>query len=160
MIRQAESGAAGKRLLMVMVPTALLLWAFVAMGTASSVSSRLDGHYSSSGYVLLSTGEAVKVRQTLAFNKGRFLSITRNAPAVAEASGRVETNLLGHASLVVEQSQVHALGPDKQLDEELLFNLYYGAHKGAHITLEEIGACLYGVETRQVYCPDDHPHRR
>lgn len=152
-------GTASKRLLLVMAPTALLLWAFVAMGTAGNASSRLDGHYSSTGYVLLSNGKTAQVSQTLAFNKGRFFSMTRNAPAVAEASGRVETDMLGHASLVVEQSQIHGLGPGKQLDDELMFNLFYGSHQGARITLEEVGACLYGVETRQVYCPDDHPHR-
>ncbi|HBM07991.1 hypothetical protein RT21_15925 [Pseudomonas sp. 10B238] len=156
---QNETGAVGKRMLRVMAPAALLLWAFVAMGTTGTASSGLDGHYSSSGHVLLSDGTTLKVSQSLVFNKGRFYSMTRNAPAIVEASGRLETDLLGRASLVVEEGQVHGLGPKDQMDDELVFNLFYGSHKGARITLEQVGACLYGVETRQVYCADDHPNR-
>ena len=129
------------------------------MGTTGTASSSLDGHYSSSGRVLLSDGTTLKVSQSLVFNKGRFYSMTRNAPAIVEASGRLETDLLGRASLVVEEGQVHGLGPKDQMDDELVFNLFYGSHKGARITLEQVGACLYGVETRQVYCADDHPNR-
>ncbi|WP_417781174.1 hypothetical protein [Stutzerimonas xanthomarina] len=154
-----ETGTAGKRMLRVMAPVALLLWAFVAMGTTGTASSSLDGHYSSSGRVLLSDGTTLKVSQSLVFNKGRFYSMTRNAPAIVEASGRLETDLLGRASLVVEEGQVRGLGPQEQMDDELVFNLFYGSHKGARITLEQVGACLYGVETRQVYCADDHPNR-
>lgn len=156
---QNETGAVGKRMLQVMVPSALLLWAFVAMGTTGNMSSKLDGQYSSSGQVLLSDGTSVKVSQSLVFNKGRFYSMTRNAPAIVEASGRLETDLLGRASLVVEEGQVHGLRPQDEMDDELLFNLFYGSHRGARITLEQVGACLYGVETQQVYCADDHPHR-
>ncbi|MCQ4309525.1 hypothetical protein NA645_16140 [Pseudomonas stutzeri] len=156
---QNETGAVGKRMLQVMVPSALLLWAFVAMGTTGNMSSKLDGQYSSSGQVLLSDGTSVKVSQSLVFNKGRFYSMTRNAPAIVESSGRLETDLLGRASLVVEEGQVHGLRPQNEMDDELLFNLFYGSHRGARITLEQVGACLYGVETQQVYCADDHPHR-
>ena len=91
---QNETGAVGKRMLRVMAPAALLLWAFVAMGTTGTASSGLDGHYSSSGHVLLSDGTTLKVSQSLVFNKGRFYSMTRNAPAIVEASGRLETDLL------------------------------------------------------------------
>lgn len=156
---QNETGAVGKRMLRVMAPAALLLWAFVAMGTSSNASSKFDGRYSSTGKVLLSDGSTVKVSQSLVFNKGRFYAMTRNSPAIVEASGRLETDLLGRASLVVEEGQVHGLGPQDQLDDELMFNLFYGSHKGARITLEQLGACLYGVQTQQVYCADDHPHR-
>ncbi|WP_404439285.1 hypothetical protein [Stutzerimonas chloritidismutans] len=156
---QNETGAVGKRMLRVVLPAALLLWAFVAMGTSGNASSKLDGRYSSSGQVLLSDGTTLKVSQSLVFNKGRFYSMTRNAPAIVEASGRLETDLLGRASLVVEEGQVHGLGPQDQLDDELMFNLFYGSHKGARISLEQVGACLYGVETQQVYCADDHPSR-
>lgn len=153
-----ETGIVGKRMLQVMVPSALLLWAFVAMGTNSS-SARLDGQYSSSGYVVLQDGTASKVSQSLVFNKGRFYTMTRNAPAVVEASGRLETDLLGRTSLVVEEGNVQGLGTDDNLDDELIFNFFYGSHKGARITLEQVGSCLYGVETRQVYCSDEHPNR-
>jgi len=156
---QNETGAVGKRMLRVMAPAALLLWAFVAMGTTGTASSSLDGHYSSSGRVLLSDGTTLKVSQSLVFNKGRFYSMTRNAPAIVEASGRLETDLLGRASLVVEEGQMHGLGSKDEMDDDLVFNLFYGSHKGARITLEQVGSCLYGVETRQVYCADDHPNR-
>lgn len=156
---QNETGAIGGRMLRVMAPAALLLWALVAMGTTSTASSSLDGRYSSSGHVLLSDGSTLKVSQSLVFNKGRFYSMTRNAPAIVEASGRLEIDLLGRPSLVVEEGQVHGLGPKDQMDDELVFNLFYGSHKGARITLEQLGSCLYGVETRQVYCADDHPNR-
>lgn len=156
---QNETGAVGKRMLRVVAPAALLLWALVAMGTNSNASSKFDGRYSSSGHVLLSDGSTVKVSQSLVFNKGRFYALTHNAPAIVEASGRLETDLLGRASLVLEQGQVHGLGPQERMDDDLMFNLFYGSHKGARITLEQVGACLYGVETQQVYCADDHPHR-
>ncbi len=154
-----ETGAVGKRMLRVMAPSALLLWAFVAMGTSGNASSKFDGHYSSSGQVLLSDGSTAKVSQSLVFNKGRFYALTRNAPAMVEASGRLETDLLGRATLVVEEGQVRGLGPQDEMDNELMFNLFYGSHKGARITLEQVGACLYGVQTQQVYCADNHPNR-
>ena len=156
---QNETGAVGKRMLRVVLPAALLLWAFVAMGTSGNASSKLDGRYSSSGQVLLSDGTTLKVSQSLVFNKGRFYSMTRNAPAIVEASGRRETDLLGRASRVVEEGPVPGRGPQAQLDDELMFNLFYGSHKGARISLEQVGACLYGVETQQIYCADDHPSR-
>lgn len=159
MTQHNETGTAAKRMLQVMVPSALLLWAFVAMGTSGKMASSLDGHYSSSGHVVLKNGTTINISQSLVFHKGRFYSMTRNAPAIVEASGRLETDLLGRPSLVVEQGEVHGLAADDQLDDELVFNLFYGSHKGARITLEQIGSCLYGVETRQVYCADDHPHR-
>ncbi|MCW3150579.1 hypothetical protein N8H22_18385 [Stutzerimonas stutzeri] len=149
-----ETGVIGKRMLRVMVPSALALWALVAMGATSSLAPRLEGHYSSTGQVLMSNGEVAKVTQSLVFNDGRFYSMTRNAPTVVEASGRIETDLLGQARLVVEEGQISGFDARSQLDDELVFNLFYGKHKGARITLEKIGACLYGVETQQVYCAD------
>ncbi|AWM59655.1 hypothetical protein [Pseudomonas songnenensis] len=149
-----ETGTASKRLLRVMVPTALALWAFVAMGTTTNYSANLDGRYSSTGQVLLSNGQLVQVSQSVVFNDGRFYSMTRNSPAIVEASGRVETDFLGRARLVVEEGQISGIAGTDELDEELIFNLFYGKHKGARITLEEVGACLYGVETQQVYCAE------
>lgn len=148
----SEHGKVGKRLLKVMVPGTLLLWAFVAMGTSGNFSKSLDGRYVSTGQVVLGDGQVVKVTQSLIFNKGRFYAMTRNAPAIVESSGRLESDLLGRASLVVEEGKVSGVAADSAFDDELLFNLHYGAHKGARITLEQVGSCLYGVETQQVYC--------
>lgn len=146
-----------RRLVGLMLPVALALWGLVAFGTTSSLSVRLDGQYSSRGEVLLSNGEVRKIHQTLAFHNGRFYTMTRSAPIVAEASGRVETDLLGKTRLIVEEGAISGLedaGAD-QLDDELVFNLFYGKHRGAHITLAQVGACLYGVETQQVYCAEE-----
>ncbi|OMG64830.1 hypothetical protein AUR59_013505 [Stutzerimonas balearica] len=154
-----EKGAAAARLLRVMVPAALGLWVFVAAGTTSNFSAHLEGRYSSSGEVLLSDGSVLPVHQSLAFHDGRFYALTRNAPAVVEASGRVETDLLGTTRLVVEEGSISGLDAAGQLDNELVFNLFYGKHKGARITLERVGACLYGVETQQVYCAEDQAAR-
>ncbi|QPI09830.1 hypothetical protein IM687_01025 [Stutzerimonas stutzeri] len=149
----SESGAASKRLLRVMVPTTMALWALVAMGT-TSYSARLDGRYASTGQILLSNGELAPVTQSVVFRDGRFYSMTRNSSAIVEASGRVETDLLGRARLIVEEGEISGLTAASELDDELVFNLLYGKHKGARITLEQVGACLYGVETQQVYCAE------
>src|SRR5690606_8063237 len=124
---QNETGTVSKLMLRVMVPSALLLWTFVATGTVDNVSN-LDGRYRPSGHVLLSDGRVAQVSQTLVFNKGRFYSMTHNAPAIFESSGRLETDLLGRASLVVEKGQVSGLGADSKIDDELMFNLVYGKH--------------------------------
>ncbi len=149
----SESGAASKRLLRVMVPTAMALWALVAMGT-TNYSASLDGRYASTGQILLSNGQLAPVSQSLVFSDGRFYSMTRNSNAIVEASGRVETDFLGRSRLIVEEGEISGLAATSELDDELIFNLFYGKHKGARITLEQVGACLYGVETQQVYCAD------
>jgi len=136
-----------------MVPTAMALWALVAMGT-TSYSASLDGRYVSTGQILLSNGELAPVSQSVVFRDGRFYSMTRNSNAIVEASGRVETDLLGRARLIVEEGEITSLIATSELDDELVFNLLYGKHKGARITLEQVGTCLYGVETQQVYCAD------
>lgn len=149
-----ETGLIGRRMLRVMVPSALTLWALVAMGATSTLAPRLEGRYSSTGQVVLSSGEVVRITQSLVFNDGHFYSMTRNPPAVIETSGRIETDLLGRPRLVVEEGEISGFEAHSQLDDELVFNLFYAKHKGARITLEEVGACLYGMETQQVYCAD------
>ncbi len=154
MNHHSETGAAGKLLLLVMVPAALLFWAFVA--TASYVApSSLDGRYTSAGQVVTGSGEVLNVSHSVVFSNGRFYSMTRKAPAILEASGRVETDLRGRIRLHVESGEISGLSDETELDDELLFNLLYGRHKGAQITFERIGACFYGVETQQVYCADN-----
>lgn len=96
----------------------------------------------------------MQVSQSVVFRNGRFYSMTRNNPAIVEASGRIETDFLGRAQLVVEEGEISGLAAASELDDELIFNLFYGKHKGARITLEQVGACLYGIETQQVYCAE------
>jgi len=61
-----------------------------------------------------SDGAAVKVSQSLVFNKGRLYSMTRNSPVIVEAPERLGTDLLGWASLMVEEGLPHGLGPDRR----------------------------------------------
>lgn len=148
-----------RRLLGVIALATLPLWTFVALGTTAGISPSLDGRYHSSGQVLLSDGRVIPVSQSLVFDKGRFHSMTGNAALIAEASGRMERDLQGRIKLLVEERQISGLSAEAEIDDQLMFNLLYGGHRGAQITLEQIGACLYGVESRQVYCAEDHPHR-
>lgn len=148
-----------KRLLAVIALATLPLWTFVALGTTGDLSTTLDGRYHSSGQVLLSDGRVIPVSQSLVFDRGRFHSMTGNTALIAEASGRMERDLHGRIKLLVEERQISGLSAEAEVDDQLMFNLLYGGHRGAQITLEQIGACLYGVESRQVYCAEDHPHR-
>ena len=148
-----------KRLLAVIALATLPLWTFVALGTTGDLSTTLDGRYRSSGQVLLSDGRVIPVSQSLVFDRGRFHSMTGNTALIAEASGRIERDLHGRIKLLVEERQISGLSAEAEVDDQLMFNLLYGGHRGAQITLEQIGACLYGVESRQVYCAEDHPHR-
>lgn len=154
-----RSRRVGKLLLGLMAVSAPLVAALVAMGASSKFYSVHDGRYHSSGKVLLSDGRVISISQTLVLDKGRFHSLTRNAALIAEASGRVETDLLGRVRLLVEERHVTRLAEARMEDDELMFSLMYGRQRGAQVTLEQVGGCLYGVETRQVYCADDHPRR-
>ncbi|RRV24290.1 hypothetical protein [Stutzerimonas nitrititolerans] len=148
-----------KRLLGVIALATLPLWTFVALGTTGGLATTLDGHYHASGQVLLSDGRVIPISQSLVFDKGRFHSMTGNTALIAEASGRVERDLQGRIKLLVEERQISGLSAEAEIDEQLMFNLLYGGHRGAQVTLDQVGACLYGIESRQVYCAEDHPRR-
>ena len=155
---QGRSRLLGKLLLGLMAVSAPVLWALVALAASSKFSPIHDGRYHSSGKVLLGDGRVLSISQSLVLDKGRFHSLTRNAALIAEATGRVETDLLGRVKLLVEERHITGLA-EEEMDDELIFNLMYGRHQGAQVILEQVGGCLYGVETRQVYCADDHPRR-
>lgn len=129
--------------------TALLLGGLVLWFNYTS-SSELDGRYSSSGQMQLSSGEVIDVSHTIQFRNGRFYAMTRQGGAILETSGSIEYGFLGHYRLRVEEGDVTGLAGDT--DNELVFNLMYGRHKGSTINLVPFRACLYGQETRQVYC--------
>lgn len=122
----------------------LLLWLNFISG------DELNGRYQSSGQVLLSSGEVLDISHTLQVSGHRFYAMTRQGDSILETSGTVEYGFLGNYRLHVEQGQVTGL--DRETDDELVFNLLYGRHKGSTIHLSRFDRCLYAIETRQVYC--------
>lgn len=113
-------------------------------------SSELDGRYSTAGQMQLSSGKVIDMVHTILFKNGQFYAMTKQDNAILETSGYVEYGLLRHYRLHVKEGNVTALTGDT--DNELVFNLMYGHHRGSIINLVPFGDCLYGLETRQVYC--------
>jgi len=118
-----------------------------------------SGRYHSSGQVLLSDGSVLPISQSLMLEKNRFQSLTRSSTVTVEVTGRVETDMFGRIRLLLEERHVSGPADEEEMDDELMFNLLYGRHRGAQINLERFGSCLYGIETRKVYCADGHPQR-
>lgn len=116
-------------------------------------TSAIDGRYASSGQVVLGNGKVLDIAQTTMFHEGRFYSMIQQDANILEVSGQVGNDLAGRYQLQVEENSISNLQADSGLDSELIFNLLYGRQRGARITLEPLSSCLYGVETRQVFCP-------
>jgi|GEM_PF-149726 len=160
MTDQAEPRPPREHLPGLITPSALLLCALVAMDSnAASLPHAPQGHYHSSGQVLLSDGSLLPISKSLVLEEHRFLSVIRSSTVMIESTGRVETDFFGRARLLLEQRHVSGLSAELRVDDQLMFNLLYGRHRGAQLNLEQVGECLYGIETRQVYCPVDHPQR-
>lgn len=153
MIRNAQRGGTRTRLLLGTALLALFLGGSLAAWSGALFGSPLKGRYSSSGQVQLSNRQVIDVSHGIRFGDGRFYAMTRQGDAILETSGSVEHGLWGEYRLRVEGGDVSGLSSDT--DDELLFNLLYGRHKGSTIRLIPFRACLYGVETRQVYCADE-----
>ena len=136
--------------------TALL--ALCLAGALAVWGGGLEGRYSSSGQVQLSNRQVIDVSHSIRFGDGRFYAMTRQGDAILETSGSVEHDLWCEYRLRIEDGDVSGLSSDT--DDELLFNLLYGRHKGSSIRLIPFRACLYGVETRQVYCADEQRSAR
>ncbi|BAN49930.1 hypothetical protein [Metapseudomonas resinovorans] len=116
-------------------------------------TTELEGRYGSSGQVILSSGSTLQVSHTILFKDGRFYAMTRQGSTILETSGAIDSGFLGHFRLQVEEGDVSGLWPGEGMDNDLVFNLLYSRKRGSVINLERLGACLYTVETRQVYCP-------
>ncbi|VXC44891.1 conserved hypothetical protein [Pseudomonas sp. 8Z] len=114
-------------------------------------SAEIDGRYQSQGQVQLSNGQVLDISHSLRVDEGRFYAMTRQGDSILETSGKVEYGFLGSYRLYVEDGQLTGLSSDS--DDELVFNLLYGRHKGASIRLTRLEDCLYALETRQLYCP-------
>lgn len=134
-------------LLMVMV----LLAGMLGLWMSFKSSAKLNGRYQSTGEVQLSNGQVLAISHHLQVSNGRFYAMTRQGDSILETSGEVEYGFLGHYRLRVDDGQVTGLSSDA--DDELVFNLLYGRHKGSAIHLNRFSHCLYAQETRQVYCP-------
>lgn len=133
----------------------VLLLSTLALWLNFRSSAELDGRYQSYGQVQLSTGQVLDISHSLQINDGRFYAMTRQGDSILETSGEVEYGFLGNYRLRVEDGEVTGLSSDT--DDELVFNLLYGRHKGATIRLTRFDDCLYALETRQLYCPAKRP---
>lgn len=133
----------------------VLLLSTLALWLNFRSSTDLDGRYQSYGQVQLSNGQVLDISHSLQINDGRFYAMTRQGDSILETSGEVEYGFLGNYRLRVEDGEVTGLSSDT--DDELVFNLLYGRHKGATIRLTRVDDCLYALETRQLYCPAKRP---
>lgn len=135
--------------------TVIVLLTILGLWLSFKSSSELDGRYNATGQMQLSSGKVIDVSHTIQFKDGRFYAMTKQDNAILETSGQVEYGFLGRYRLRVEEGDVTALTGDT--DNELVFNLMYGRHKGSTISLVPFRSCLYGLETRQVYCATKQP---
>ncbi|UCL87372.1 hypothetical protein P3T65_07105 [Pseudomonas nitroreducens] len=154
-----QAGVARRCLVISLFGIACLALALGMLWKHARSTSAIDGRYASSGQVLLGSGKVLEIAQTTMFHEGRFYSMIQQDANILEVSGNVGSDLGGRYQLQVEENSISNLQADSGLDSELIFNLLYGRQRGARITLEPLGECLYGVETRQVFCPR-HPRDR
>lgn len=138
-------------LLTVLTAALAMLLGMLALWLSFKSSAELSGRYQSSGQVQLSNGQVLDISHSLQVSDGRFYAMTRQGASILETSGVVDYGFLGNYRLRVEDGQVTGLA--SETDDELVFNLLYGRHKGSTIRLTHFNDCLYALETRQIYCP-------
>lgn len=138
-------------LLAVLSLAVAMLLGMLGLWLSFNSSAELDGRYQSSGQGQLSNGQVLDISHSLQVSNGRFYAMTRQGASILETSGVVDYGFLGNYRLRVEDGQVTGLA--SETDDELVFNLLYGRHKGSTIRLTRFNDCLYALETRQVYCP-------
>jgi len=142
-------------LLIVIGSTLIVLLTVLGLWLNFKSRSTLDGRYSANGQMQLSSGQVIDVAHTILFSDGRFYAMTKQGDAILETSGSIEYGFLRRYRLRVEEGNVTGLSGDT--DNELVFNLMYGRHRGSSIRLIPFRSCLYGLETRQVYCAVKQP---
>lgn len=123
----------------------------VIWGLTYTTTKTLDGNYFSLGKVQLKDGKLIDVSHSLRVVDGRFYAVTRNGDAIMETSGVVEYRMPNKYRLRVEKGDVRSLGGLPS--DELAFDLLYAQNEGSVIHLVKMETCLYGQETRHVYCP-------
>lgn len=151
MSQHERRGLSRRWLLATLGSSLLLLLGILGLWLNFTSSAELDGRFHSSGRVQLSNGQVLDVSHKLRIRDGRFYAMTRQGDSILEASGVVEYGFLGNYRLRVEDGKLTGLS--SVTDDELVFNLLYGRNKGSTIRLVTFRNCLYGLETRQVYCP-------
>lgn len=151
MSQREQRGLSRRWLLAALASSLVLLLSILTLWLNFISSAELDGRYHSSGQVQLSNGKVLELSHSLQVQGGRFYALTRQGESILETSGVVEYGFLGNYRLRVEDGQLSGLS--SEADDELVFNLLYGRHKGSTIRLVSFRDCLYGLETRQLYCP-------
>ena len=146
-----QCGISGGWLLTMLATALAMLLSMLVLWLNFISSAELDGRYQSTGQVHLSNGQVLEISHSLQVNNSRFYAMTRQGDSILETSGVVEYGFLGNYRLRVEDGQVTGLA--SEVDDELVFNLLYGRHKGSTIRLTSLDGCLYALETRQIYCP-------
>ncbi|MDR8013445.1 hypothetical protein [Ectopseudomonas guguanensis] len=155
MSQPKQCGISGGWLLTMLATALAMLLGMLALWLNFLSSAELQGRYQSTGQVQLSNGQVLDISHSLQVNNGRFYAMTRQGDSILETSGVVDYGFLGNYRLRVEDGQVTGLA--SEIDDELVFNLLYGRHKGSTIRLTSVDSCLYALETRQVYCPARTP---
>lgn len=155
MSKSKQCGISGGWLLTMFATALTMLLGMLALWLSFTSSAELDGRYLSTGQVQLSNGRVLDISHSLQVNDGRFYAMPRQGDSILETSGVVDYGFLGNYRLRVEDGQVTGLA--SEIDDELVFNLLYGRHKGSTIRLTSVDGCLYALETRQVYCHGRNP---
>ena len=138
------------RVVLLSLPIVVLLFQAVS-GLMYTTTTALDGRYFSLSKVQLKDGKLIDVSHRLRVADGRFYAITRTGDTIMETSGVAEYGMPNKYRLRVEKGDVRRL--DGLASDELAFDLLYAQNEGSVINLVRVETCLYGQETRQVYCP-------
>lgn len=138
------------RVILLSLPIVVLVFQAIS-GLMYTTTTTLDGRYFSLGKMQLNDGKLIDVSHSLRVVDGRFYAVTRQGDAIMETSGVVEHRVPDSYRLRVEKGEARSLA--SIANDELAFDLLYGQNEGSVINLVRMDACLYGQETRQVYCP-------
>jgi hypothetical protein len=138
------------RVILLSLPIVVLVFQAIS-GFIYTTTTTLDGRYFSLGKVQLKDGKLIDVSHSLRVVDGRFYAVTRKGDAIMETSGAVEYRIPDKYRLRVEKGEARSLA--SLANDELAFDLLYAQNEGSVINLVRMETCLYGQETRQVYCP-------
>lgn len=138
------------RIVLLSLPIVVLACQAIS-GVMYTTTTKLDGRYFSISRVQFKDGNLIDVNHSLRVVDGRFYAVTRTGDTIMQTSGVVEYRIPDRYRLRVEKGDVRGL--DGVATDELSFDLLYAQNEGSVINLVRMEACLYGRETRQVYCP-------
>lgn len=138
------------RIILLSLPMVVLVFQVIS-GLMYTTTTTLDGRYFSLGKMQLNDGKLIDISHSLRVADGRFYAVTRQGDAIMETSGTVEYRIPDSYRLRVEKGEARSLS--SIANDELVFDLLYAQNEGSVINLVRMETCLYGQETRQVYCP-------